>query len=168
MNALWRMPRSCAFALVQTSRVGIFRLRRSVLAKRPTMNKSPSAAELEQRKRELRMRIARARRRIDERLHAIERDSRRLISWQAYISRSGLRSIESLAVHLAKAAGSRSVQTSRQVGVRFLRLVFRQARRLAWKGLKLLWAALQAMLTPSPRSQASGSNPSQSTQGGRS
>jgi hypothetical protein len=96
--------------------------------------------ELQRRKRDARLRIGRLRRRIDARLHAAEKHSRRLISWRTYMARyPGWMLVAALGAGLAASAGLRSQRASRSIGVPLLRRALWHVRQHVWRELQRIW-----------------------------
>jgi hypothetical protein len=78
--------------------------------------------DLQQRRRRLRLRIARLRRRIDRRLHAACRRGRKLLSWRSYVRRyPGYAALAALGAGLTLGAGLKSRRLLDWLGARLLR-----------------------------------------------
>jgi hypothetical protein len=91
----------------------------------------------QQRKRELRLQIGRMRRRINNRIHATARETRRLGSWRTYVQSYPTYGLAAaFGVGLAASAGRRS----RRVGLRIVQKALTGFGRRAWTELKQLWA----------------------------
>ncbi len=98
-------------------------------------------AELQRRKRELRLRIGRLRRRIDGRLRAAEKHSRQLLWWRTYTTRyPGWMLMAALGTGMAASAGLRSGQVARRLGVPLFQRALRQIRRQVWRELQRIWS----------------------------
>jgi len=81
----------------------------------------------------LRRRIGRLRRRIDGRLHATERQARRLTSWRTYLRGYPLHAtVAAFGVGLALAAGLSAKTLARKIGVTLVR----RATNDAWRQLR--------------------------------
>ncbi len=107
-------------------------------------------AELEQTKRDLQRQIGRRRRRIDRRIRATQRETRRLLSWRSYVKACPGNSVmAALGVGLALSAGLSGRRLSRWLGLRLI-------RRAADNGVQLFWQELGRIWTDS----APGNNPS--------
>jgi hypothetical protein len=83
-------------------------------------------------RRELRVLIGRQRRRIDQRLYAVGREGRRLLSWRTYLKRHPSWGLAVVAAGLIGAASLRRGRWPRQLDMTLLRRVGRLLlRRLA-------------------------------------
>jgi hypothetical protein len=95
-------------------------------------------------KRELRLRIARARRRIDRRIRGLEREGRRLTSWRTYVRQ--------YPAHALVAAGGLGLAVSaglsrgwpRLLGVQLTRRALNRAIARVWQELEAIWAESKA------------------------
>lgn len=86
---------------------------------------------------QLRLQIARQRRRIDARLRATQQEGQRLLSWRTYVQRyPGWTAVAGLGLGLAAAAGVRRRKLSRRLGIRLLRLAFGRLTRRIWQEIK--------------------------------
>ena len=96
-------------------------------------------------RRDLRLRIARLRRRIDRRIHAIRQEGQRLASWQTHVRRHpGRALLAALGIGVAAGVGLPGRRWPRALGLRLLR---RSAEKLAAEfGVELagLWGELVA------------------------
>jgi hypothetical protein len=112
----------------------------------------PTFAHLDDR--ELRRRIARLRRRIDGRLHAVERQGRKLLSWRTLVRRyPAYSAIAAAGAGLSLAAGLRKGRIVRWLGGRAARAaVTRLAGRL-WQDMRQAWVRT-APLPSAPASAA--------------
>ena len=98
-------------------------------------------AELERRKRDLRLRVGRLRRQIDGRIRLAEREARRLLSWRTYVrSYPGYAVTAALGFGLAVSAGLSSGRVSRWLGLRLLRRAADGAADRFWQELRQVWA----------------------------
>jgi hypothetical protein len=105
---------------------------------------TPQAGDVEvadrRAKRELRLQIARARRRIDRRVWAMEREGRRLTSWRTYVRRYPTQALAAaLGLGLAASAGL-SPGWPRWLGARLTRRALDRAIAKAWHELEAIWA----------------------------
>jgi hypothetical protein len=97
-------------------------------------------AELDRRKRALRLQIGRLRRRIDGRVRSSTAGARRLVSWRTYVrSYPGPAVLAALGTGLALSAGLSTRRLSRWLGLRLVRRAADQAGRLLWRELKQVW-----------------------------
>lgn len=91
-------------------------------------------------KRDLRLRIARARRRIDRRVRGLEREGRRLTSWRTYVRQYPAQALVAAAgLGLAASAGL-SRGWTRWLGARLVRRALDRAVTGAWQELEAIWA----------------------------
>jgi hypothetical protein len=98
-------------------------------------------AELERRKRDLRLRVGRLRRQIDGRIHSTEREARRLVSWRTYVrSYPGYAVTAALGAGLAASAGLSRGRVSRWLGLSLLRRGAEGAAARFWQELGQIWA----------------------------
>jgi len=89
-------------------------------------------------RRALRLRVARLRRRIDCRAHSLQREGRRLVSWQTYVRRYPVPAlVAAFGIGLAASTGLRA-RWSRVFGLQL-------ARRVAGKALSGLVSELKAI-----------------------
>ena len=97
--------------------------------------------EQERRKRDLRLRIGRLRRRVDDRIRSTGRQARRLVSWRTYVrSHPGYAVTAALGVGLAASAGLSASRLSRWLGLRLLRRATEGAAGRFWQELGQIWA----------------------------
>jgi hypothetical protein len=102
------------------------------------MNLSPS--RLLRRKRELRLRIGRSRRQIDNRLRATQDCARQLFSWQTYVVRYPAWALAAaLGVGLAASAGLKPHRMSRWLGASLVRRAFGTIQQHVSAELRRLW-----------------------------
>ena len=95
----------------------------------------------ERAKRELRLRIARLRRRIDRRVRSVGHGARRLGSWQSYVtSYPGCALVAAFGAGLAASAGFSARRITRWLGLRMVRRATDAAGRQFWRELRQLWA----------------------------
>ena len=93
-----------------------------------------------QAKRALRLRVARLRRRIDRRTRSLQREGRRLVSWQTYVRRFPARAVlTAFGIGLAASAGPRA-GWSRILGLRLARRAVDKAVDGLVSELKEIWA----------------------------
>ena len=98
-------------------------------------------AQQERAKRELRLRIARLRLRIDRRVRRAGDDVRRLGSWRSCVQGyPGCAIVAALGAGLALSAGLSAGRISRWLGLRLIRRAADTAGRQFWQELKQLWA----------------------------
>ncbi|MGD0654317.1 MAG: hypothetical protein ABSA16_08250 [Thermoguttaceae bacterium] len=98
-------------------------------------------SDIEQRKRELRLRIGRMRRRIDNRLHAAGQQARRLVSWREYVNRyPGYAMLAAFGVGLAASGGFWRGQVLRRSGLRLVSQTAEQAGRHLFREIQRLWS----------------------------
>ena len=98
-------------------------------------------AQQEQIKRQLRRRIGRLRRRIDNRIRGSSREARRLTSWRTYVKHYPASAImAALGVGLALSAGLSARRLSRWLGLRLLRQGWDTASGLLRQEIEQLWA----------------------------
>ena len=98
-------------------------------------------AELERRKRDLRLRVGRLRRQIDGRIRLAEREARRLLSWRTYVrSYPGYAVTAALGFGLAVSAGLSRGRVSRWLGLSLLRRAADGAAGRFWQELRQVWA----------------------------
>jgi len=91
-------------------------------------------------KRDLRLRIARARRRIDRRLRGLEREGRRLASWRTYVRQYPARALVAAAgLGLAVSAGL-ARGWPRWLGARLVRRALDRGMAGAWQEVEAIWA----------------------------
>ncbi len=95
---------------------------------------------IEQRKRELHMRIGRMRRRINNHLHAAVQQGRRLVSWREYVTRYPSYAIlAAFGVGLAASGGSWRGRLLRRLGSQALRHTAEHAGRQLWQEIQRIW-----------------------------
>lgn len=98
-------------------------------------------AELERRKRDLRLRIGRLRRRIDGRIRCTGRQARRLTSWRTYVKGYPAAAVTAaFGFGLAASAGLSTRRISRWLGLRLLRRAIDRAGRQLRQELRQIWA----------------------------
>ena len=91
-------------------------------------------------KRDLRLRIARGRRRIDRRVRGLEREGRRLASWRTYVRQYPAQALVAAAgLGLAASAGL-ARGWPRWLGMRLTRRALDRAIGRAWQELEAIWA----------------------------
>ena len=96
--------------------------------------------ELLRRKRDLRLRIARSRRRIDGRLRATRNSAKQLVSWQTYVVRYPAWALAAaLGVGMAVSAGLRPGRMSRWLGLSLVRHAFGGFQQQFWAELRRIW-----------------------------
>ena len=96
--------------------------------------------ELLRRKRELRLRIGRARRRIENRLGAVENSARALISWRTYVVRyPGWALCAALGAGMAASATFRPARVSRWLGLRLVNRAIGGVKQQVWSELQRIW-----------------------------
>ena len=96
--------------------------------------------ELLRRKRELRLRIGRARRRIDHRLGAVEHSGRELLSWRTYAVRyPGWALCAALGAGMAASACFRPAKVSRWLGLRLVKQSLGAVQQQVWRELRQMW-----------------------------
>ena len=96
--------------------------------------------ELLQYKRELRLRIGRARRRIDSRLRTTKKQAWRLLSWRTYVVRYPAGSVAAaLGAGLVVSAGLNPARISRWLGLSLVRYAVHGFGRQFWAELRRVW-----------------------------
>ena len=97
-------------------------------------------SEIEQRKRELHMRIGRMRRRINNRLHAAQREGHRLVSWREYVTRyPSYALVAAFGVGLAASGGLWRGQLLRRLGSQAVRHTAQRAGQHLWQEIQRIW-----------------------------
>jgi hypothetical protein len=97
-------------------------------------------SDIEQRKRELRLRMGRMRRRIDNRLHAVGQQGRRLVSWREYVIRyPSYAMLAAFGVGLAASGGFWRGQVLRRLGSQVFRHSAERAGWHLWQEIHRLW-----------------------------
>jgi len=93
-----------------------------------------------QRKRELRLRIGRMRRRINNHLHNTKREGRRLLSWREYVIRyPAYTLLAAFSVGLAASGGFRRGRLLQGLGLQVLRQTTQHAGRHLWQEIERIW-----------------------------
>jgi hypothetical protein len=91
-------------------------------------------------KRELRLRIARSRRRIDRRLRTVNDEARRLFSWKTYVIRFPVQALAAaLGVGFVASAGLNRGRVARWLGALLLRQAGQGFLRGLWVALLDVW-----------------------------
>ena len=99
-------------------------------------------AQRERTKRELRLRIGRLRRQIDNRLRSSGRQTRRLASWRTYVQHyPGSAIMAALGAGLALSAGLSGRRLARWLGLRLMRQGWRTAAQLLRQEIARFWAS---------------------------
>lgn len=99
------------------------------------------SADLQHRKRALRLEIGRLRRRIDRHARAAQREGERLLSWRTVVRRlPGNAMLAAFGLGLALAAGLSARSTARWLGLKMVRHALKEGRRLGWAELRRIWA----------------------------
>ena len=97
-------------------------------------------SDIEQRKRELHMRIARMRRRINNHLHAARQEGRRLASWREYVTRfPSYAALAAFGVGLAASGKFWRGPALRRLGRQLLRHAVDRAGRRLWQEIQDIW-----------------------------
>jgi hypothetical protein len=97
-------------------------------------------SDIEQRKRELRLRIGRMRRRIDNRLHAVGQQGRRLLSWREYVNRyPGYTMLAAFGVGLTASGGFWRGRLLRRLGLRLVSQTAERAGQHLFREIQRLW-----------------------------
>jgi hypothetical protein len=97
--------------------------------------------ELQATNRRLRLRIGRLRRRIDGRLHSLQREGRRLASWRTYVrSYPGSAVMAALGAGLALSAGVQRRRLARLLGMRLFRWASSNIGSQFWGELQRVWS----------------------------
>jgi hypothetical protein len=102
-----------------------------------------SNSDLQQRKRDLRLRIGRMRRRINNRLNATRREGRRLLSWREYVVRYPSYAIlAAFGVGLAASGGFKLKRGRllRFFGLQIMRQTAGHAGQHLWREIQRIWA----------------------------
>jgi hypothetical protein len=98
-------------------------------------------SDLQVRKRDLRLRIGRMRRRINNRLHAARREGRRLMSWRQYVVRyPSYAMLAAFSVGLAASGGLRHGRLLRRLGLKALRHATENAGQHLWQEIQRIWS----------------------------
>lgn len=98
-------------------------------------------SDLQLHKRELRMHIGRMRRRINNRLHATQREGQRLLSWREYVTRyPSYAMLAAFGVGLAASGGFRRGRLLRRLGLQVLRQTTEYAGRHFWVEIQRMWS----------------------------
>jgi hypothetical protein len=106
-----------------------------------TMSASIRHDELLRRKRELRLRIARGRRRIDGRLRTSQGRARELLSWRTYAVRyPALALAAAFGAGLVASAGFRPSRISRRLGLSLVRHAIGGVQQHVWTELARFWS----------------------------
>jgi hypothetical protein len=93
---------------------------------------------------DLRLQIARQRRRVDARLRAARRQVDRLRAWRTYVQHfPGKAVIAAFGIGLAATAALRGKRWGRQLGVFLARRAFHKTLRGIWGDLGALWGTLK-------------------------
>ena len=91
--------------------------------------------------RQLRLRIARQRRRIDARLRAVKDESRRLVSWRTYVrAYPGSAILAALGAGLSFSAGLSFGRIAHWLGLRMVRSALDRVAGSVWDELRRVWA----------------------------
>jgi hypothetical protein len=105
------------------------------------ISESLNDAELLRRKRELRLRIGRSRRRIDDRLRATQHRAGQLLSWRTYVVRYPAWALAAaLGAGLAASSGLRRGRISRWLGLALVRHAMGGFQQHAWTELRRFWS----------------------------
>jgi hypothetical protein len=93
------------------------------------------------RKRELRLRIGRSRRRIDDRLRSTQNCAGQLVSWRTYVVRYPAWALAAaLGAGLAASSGLRRGRISRWLGLALVRHAMGGFQQHAWAELRRFWS----------------------------
>jgi hypothetical protein len=115
------------------------------------MPRPPANDDLPRQKRQLRLKLARARRRIDRRVRTAERRTRELASWRTYARRyPGNVLLGAFGVGLAFSAGLGGRRFTRWMGLRLVGRTVREGRRLLVREFERLWADATPRRDPAP------------------
>jgi len=94
----------------------------------------------ERRKRELRLRIARLRRRIDGHVRAVEQSGHRMLAWKTYVQAIPAGAVmASLGVGLVLSAGLSRRWLARWIGLRILRGGIERFGKVLWDEAAQIW-----------------------------
>jgi hypothetical protein len=97
-------------------------------------------AEILRRKRELHLRIARSRRRIDQRLRAAHNEGRRLLSWRTYVARYPLWAVTAaLGAGMTASTLLRPARITRWLGRSLVQQAFGGFQQQIWNQLQRTW-----------------------------
>ena len=97
--------------------------------------------EQERAKREIRLRIGRGRRRIEQRIRAFQHRGRQLLSWRTYVRRlPGYAVLGALGAGLVLSAGMGRRRLAGWLGLRLLRRASNRLGRVVWREIERLWA----------------------------
>jgi len=117
-------------------------------------------ADLLHQKRRLRLRLGRARRRIDRRSRATQRRGRDLLDWRTYVQRyPGNVLLGTFGLGLALSAGLGGRRLSRWLGMRLFRRAVREGEHLLGEELRWLWTAAE------PKAEKTSTDDSRSSDG---
>ena len=98
-------------------------------------------ADLLHRKRELHLRIARSRRRLDGRFRASRDGIGQLLSWRSYVARYPVWAMAAaLGAGLAASAGLKPATPSRRLGVSLVRHALGKVQQQLWAELRRVWS----------------------------
>jgi hypothetical protein len=94
-----------------------------------------------QRKRDLRLRIGRMRRRINNRLHAAGQEGRKLFSWREYVNRyPGYALLAAFSTGLAASSAPGRKLLFNKLGLRILRRTADRAVQGLWSQIQQVWS----------------------------
>jgi hypothetical protein len=97
-------------------------------------------ARQEQAKQQLRLEIARLRRRIDGHVRATGREAKRLTSWRTYLKTfPGMSMLAGFGAGLALSAGLGAARLARWLGLRLIGRAANTAGRAVWQEIRRLW-----------------------------
>jgi hypothetical protein len=98
-------------------------------------------SDLQKHKRELRLRIGRMRRQIDNRLHAARREGRRLLSWREYVIRyPTYASLTAFGTGLAASSGFLRRRLLQGLGLKVARQAVEHAGLHLWREMLRIWS----------------------------
>jgi hypothetical protein len=96
----------------------------------------------QQQRRELRLRIARLRRRIDRDIRQVDKGGRELLRWQTYVRRyPGYSMLVAIGAGLLVSAGLRGGRLPRWFGMNIARRAGGRIGDLVWQEFRQFWAA---------------------------
>ena len=98
-------------------------------------------SEVQQHKRELRLRIGRMRRRINNHLHGAQREGRGLLSWRQYVMRyPGYALLAAFGVGLAASGGLWRGRLLRRLGLQAVHQATERVGKSLWQEFQRIWS----------------------------
>ncbi|HEY4759080.1 MAG TPA: hypothetical protein VIH42_00725 [Thermoguttaceae bacterium] len=100
-----------------------------------------SGTDIQKHKRELRLKIGRMRRRINNHWYGAQREGRRLVSWRYYAARyPGYALLAAFGVGMAASGGFRRGWLMRRMGLLALRQATGNVGRHLWQEFQRIWS----------------------------